>query len=182
MRKVISLLILFVLGLSWPCFSQTQGDTSFVHPKKSSTLSDSLLIPPKKSPFGALVRSVAFPGWGQFYNKQPLKGSLVFATETTLLIAVAVEWKRRDEHLKVFNELPLDSPDKAWEFELYQFHRDNRNLFIWSLAGVVFYSMLDAYVDAHLFNFKQEKIKEIDLSLVPQVEEKGAGVVLSVKF
>ncbi|MCJ7507898.1 MAG: DUF5683 domain-containing protein [candidate division Zixibacteria bacterium] len=182
MRRLILLLILLILVWFTPSFAQFKEDISPVNPKKPVMVGDSLIILPKKSPFGALVRSVALPGWGQFYNKQPLKGSLIFATETTLLVAVAVEWKRRDEHLKTFNQLPLDSPDKSWEFELYQFHRDNRNLFLWSLAGVVFYSMMDAYVDAHLFNFKQDQVKDADLTLVPQVKEKEVGIILSVNF
>ena len=176
------LLILLILVWFLPSFAQFKQDISQAASRKPVMSGDSLVILPKKSPFGALVRSVALPGWGQFYNKQSLKGSLIFATETTLLVAMAVEWKRRDEHLRAFNQLPLDSPDKSWEFELYQFHRDNRNLFLWSLAGVVFYSMMDAYVDAHLFNFKQDQVKDADLTLVPQVGEKEMGIILSVNF
>jgi len=182
MKKAIFLLILLGLILLLPCFGRAQEDVNLVRLKKPTPVSDSLILLPKKSPFGALVRSVAFPGGGQFYNKKVLKGSIVFVAETGFLIAAVVEWRRRDQHLKKFRELPLDSPDKAWEFELYEYYRDMRNMHLWCVAGVVFLSMLDAYVDAHLFNFEQEKIKEVDISLVPQLEKEEVGIILSINF
>ncbi len=33
------------------------------------------MIIEEKNPTGALLRSFVLPGWGQFYNEKPLKGS-----------------------------------------------------------------------------------------------------------
>ena len=55
-----------------------------------------------RSPTGALFRSVAIPGWGQFYNKKYLKAALVFLGEGSLIAGAVVEWKRMDEHKKIF--------------------------------------------------------------------------------
>ena len=178
-KNFVLLLILIGFILLSPGFSLAQEDTNLKLPAPAS---DSPILLPKKSPFGALVRSVAFPGWGQFYNKKGLKGSIVFVAETSFLIAAVVEWRRMNDHLKKFKGLPLDSPDKAWEFELYKYNRDMRNTHLWCVAGIAFLSMLDAYVDAHLFNFEQEKIGEMDISLVPKMEKEQVGIVLSINF
>jgi hypothetical protein len=181
-RKVILLSILLGPILFSTGLIQAQDDTNSFDIKKSVFAGDSAMPLPMKSPLGALARSVVFPGGGQFYNRRVLKGSMLFALENGLLIAVAVEWKKSDQHLKNFNNLPLGSPDKAWEFELYEYYRDIRNLHLWCVAGVVFFSMMDAYVDAHLFNFEREEIKEVNLTLVPKVEEKQLGFTLSINF
>lgn len=182
MKKTALLLIQLGLILLLPAFVQAQENMDSFDIKKPVSVGNSVMLLPKKSPLGALVRSVIFPGGGQFYNRSPLKGSLVFAVESGLLIAVAVEWKRSNLHLENFNQLPLGSQDKAWEFELYEYYRDMRNLHLWYTAGVVFFSMLDAYVDAHLYNFERDKVREVDVSLMPQVEKEKVGILLSINF
>lgn len=170
-------LVLFLYGTS-----PAQDEAKTTQPKKSETVSDSVVALPKKSPFGALLRSIAFPGGGQFYNRKVLKGSVIFAAESGFIIAAAIEWQHRDQHLKNFRELPLGSADQAGEFESYQFYRDMRNTHLWCAAGVIFLSMLDAYVDAHLFNFEREKMKDVEVSLLPQIKQEKVGVILSINF
>jgi hypothetical protein len=121
-----------------------------------------------KSPTGALLRSVAFPGWGQFYNGKYLKSLVVFGTETTFITLAAIDWRRRNEHKRNFESLPQDHPDKSWEFEQFRFYEDRRNLFLWITAGIVFLSMFDAYVDAQLYNFDKEKVPDLSISMIPK--------------
>ena len=136
-----------------------------------------------KSPTGALLRSVAFPGWGQFYNGKYIKSLVIFGTEATFITLAAVEWKRRNQHKRRFQDLPQDHPDKAWEFEQFRFYEDQRNLFLWITAGIVFLSMFDAYVDAQLYNFDKEEVPDFSISLIPEYkEEKGINLLFSVKF
>jgi hypothetical protein len=132
-----------------------------------------------KSPTGALLRSVAFPGWGQFYNGKYFKSLVVFGTETTFITLAAIEWKRRNEHKRNFENLPQDHPDKSWEFEQFRFYEDRRNLFLWITAGIVFLSMFDAYVDAQLYNFDKEKVPDLSISMIPGDK---VNILLSVKF
>jgi hypothetical protein len=136
-----------------------------------------------KSPTGALFRSVAFPGWGQFYNRKYFKSLVVFGTETTFITLAAIEWRRKNEHKGNFENLPPDHPDKDWEFEQFKFYEDQRNLFLWITAGIIFLSMFDAYVDAQLYNFDKEKVPDFSISLIP--ENKGGkeiSILLSVEF
>jgi len=176
------MLTVLILGIIILVFqNQTLGQTN---PDSGVTV-----IPPAdtsltyKSPTGALFRSVAFPGWGQFYNDKYLKSLAVFGTETTFITLAAIEWRRRNEHKRKFQDLPQGHPDKDWEFEQFRFYEDQRNLFLWITGGIVFLSMFDAYVDAHLYNFDKEEVPDFSISLIPEYKEgKGINVLFSVKF
>ncbi len=137
-----------------------------------------------RSPSGALFRSVAFPGWGQFYNKKYLKAALVFLGEGSLMAGAAVEWRRMNEHKKSFEALPDTNPLKTFEFNQYQYHKDNRNLFLWWTAGVIFISMWDAYADAQLSSFEKEEKQEAQWGLIPEtnISPKEIKLVLNFKF
>ncbi len=156
-------LCLFAFILETQSLGQTEQDSAII--TKISQL-DTLLE--RKSPMGALLRSVAFPGWGQFYNKKYFKSLVVFGAETTFITLAAIEWSRMNTHKKNFQN--PDYPDRYWEFEQFEFYEDRRNLFLWITAGIVFLSMFDAYVDAHLYNFDKEKVKDLSISLIPETD------------
>lgn len=93
-----------------------------------------------KSPTGAMLRSLAAPGWGQWYNGKKFKAVLLAGGEIGLATDAVI-----------LNQLAArsDNPqDRA-------FYRDNRSLAIWWLAAVILYAMADAYVDAHLHGFDE---------------------------
>ncbi|MFC1477427.1 DUF5683 domain-containing protein [candidate division KSB1 bacterium] len=90
------------------------------------------------SPRGALYRSLMFPGLGQWYNGKKIKSALVFTAETGCVAGYFYERRR------------LNQSTADWEREFY---RDERNKYAWWFAGVIIYSMIDAYVDAYLKNF-----------------------------
>ncbi len=169
--------LFFVLGLfifvNHQSFGQTKPDSSLVKiPPADTSLQH-------KSPTGALFRSVAFPGWGQFYNGKYFKSLVVFGTETTFITLAVIEWGRRNEHKRNFEHLPQNHPDKAWEFEQFRFYEDRRNLFLWITTGIVFLSMFDAYVDAQLYNFDKEKVPDLSISMIPKDK---VNIQFSVKF
>src|SRR4030065_1923616 len=136
-----------------------------------------------RSPTGALFRSIAFPGWGQFYNQQYLKAALVFVGEGSLIAGAVVEWRRMNEHKKIFEALPDTNPQlKTSEFNQYQYHKDNRNLFLWWTAGVIFISMWDAYADAHLSSFEKEEKQEPRWGLVPETDLSHKEIKINLSF
>ena len=137
-----------------------------------------------RSPTGALFRSVAFPGWGQFYNKKYLKAALVFLGEGSLIAGAVVEWRRMNEHKKNFEALPDTNPLKTFEFNQFQYHKDNRNLFLWWTAGVIFISMWDAYADAQLSSFEKEEKQEPRWGFIPEtgISNKEIKLVLNYRF
>jgi hypothetical protein len=91
---------------------------------------------PVKSPIGAVLRSAVLPGWGQFYNEQYLKGVFAFTLNAGLLATVFYY-------------------DGKWEDTMNENYRDRRNLFTWFFGAAYLLTLLDAYIDAYLFGFKE---------------------------
>ncbi len=168
-------LCLLAFVLETQSLGQTERDSTITKVSQPDTLLE------KKSPMGALLRSVVFPGWGQFYNRKYFKGVVVFGAETTFITLAAIEWSRMNKHKKNFQN--PDYPDRYWEFEQFEFYEDRRNLFLWITAGIVFLSMFDAYVDAHLYNFDKEKVRDLSVSLIPESNgETNIKIVFSIPF
>ncbi len=101
---------------------------------------DSVQVEEKQlpSPKGAMIRSVVFPGWGQWYNGKKIKSALVFLTEAGI-VGASFYWN--DLATNATNDLDRE------------FYIDNRNLAYWYFGGAILLSMADAYVDAHLAGF-----------------------------
>lgn len=118
------------------------------------------------SPTGALLRSVVFPGWGQYANGRKVKAGLIFAIESWFIYkavkdgADAADW--RDKWKSTPDSL---GALKLEYFNQYTKYRDQRNTNIWYTAITVFLSMFDAYVDAHLGHFPEEVTKPEDISI-----------------
>ena len=104
-----------------------------------------------------MIRSLVAPGWGQFYNGKKLKGALIATAEVGSAVAFFV---RRDQ-LKDEIRLPGAPP--------------KRNLYLFTTLGVIFYSVIDAFVDAHL-----DGVDWGDLEVGP--EESGLTVQLRRNF
>jgi len=108
------------------------------------SLADSTVVTPvvwKPSPGGAALRSLAFPGWGQSYNRRPLKSVIVGAVEEGLIFGIVREHQ-------LFRDARRFNDDSAASI-----YKDQRNRLVWMLAGWLIYSSVDAYVDAHLYDF-----------------------------
>jgi hypothetical protein len=154
--------------------SQAQKDSTFFSQEENLKT---------KSPTKALLRSIVFPGWGQFYNEKYLKATLIFGVETTYIVLAADQWRKTNFHKKNFQNAFPYSPEQYYEFDLYKYHRDQRNLYLWVVTGIVFLSMFDAYVDAHLYDFDKIQMKDLEISLLPGDDEvKELKLCLSYKF
>ena len=100
-----------------------------------------------KTPNGAMIRSLIFPGLGQWYNNKKFKAVVFFCAETGLL-ANAI----------YLNQQLVKSTDVGYK----NYYIENRNISVWWLVGVTLFSMADAFVDAHLADFDESP----DLSLL----------------
>jgi hypothetical protein len=94
---------------------------------------------PLKSPTGAMLRSLVFPGWGQLYNRSYIKAFAAAAVEGTLIIAAS---HQNDQMMRY-------KTGKVFARE--KFYRNSRNELLWWLAGTILLSMGDAYTDAQLY-------------------------------
>ncbi|HUT99649.1 MAG TPA: DUF5683 domain-containing protein [bacterium] len=162
--------------------------------------------PWRPDPVEALWRSGVIAGWGQFYNEEYLKGVVLFGLEALTVYGIiyyadAAAYERRQ--FEGF-DIPDDrmSPDltdvfalRDYHLDLYKNYRVDYETHIWLAALVVVYSMLDAYVDAHLADFETgdeltgtgEAGKGFSVELAPRFYtdscgNPGAGVSLSIVY
>lgn len=155
LRQNYWLLLICFLVMSWCGRSlsapQELPDSLHFQPQKRSSNSDSTKAPlRKKSPRGAVIRAALFPGWGQWYNEKKLKSMLIFGTEIGFISAA------------VWHNQQVVKPWTTAENYIKEFHINMRNQYVWYLVGTILYSMADAYVDAHLFDFDESE----DLALI----------------
>ena len=101
-----------------------------------------------KDPKIALKKSLTFPGVGQLYNDQKIKGYTLIAAELFSLYSFNENRKK----YKDYNE----SYEKSQDYYLRE-----RNRFAWIAIGLYFYGILDSVVEAHLDDF-DKIVKEND--------------------
>lgn len=133
----------------------------------------------KPWPTGALFRSLLIPGWGQVYNKKYFKAVLYGGTEIYLIYKVQLRWRQMDMHKDNFLNT-TDSLYKAEQFGLFEKRRDSRNVHMWLTGLVVFLSMFDAYVDAHLSDFDQTD-KAFRVYFAPDKDKIQIGLVYNFR-
>lgn len=106
--------------------TETYGQIDTLHSQPQGTL---LKLP---SPRGALLRSAVLPGWGQRYNKKPLKSVVIATLEVGLLAGALLQRDRVNGGVTTAG----------------------RRLLL-GLIGVHLFSVADAYVDAQLADFNR---------------------------
>lgn len=119
------------------------GDTASSHAirelRGSRTLKSQNFI---SSPTGTLLKSVAFPGWGQWANGKKQKAAIYFGIES-YWITKALIWRHRAR--------------TADDFAEYTHAQDRRNFFYWLTGITVFVSMFDAYADRYLLTLERTR-------------------------
>lgn len=90
------------------------------------------------TPRGAVIRSAILPGWGQWYNRQRWKAAFVLGVEMGLAGSAVY-----------FDRLAARS-DNTYDKAYYQ---DTSSRIVWWAVGVYLLNLIDAYVDATLWDF-----------------------------
>ena len=129
-------------------------------------------------PGAAMLRSVVFPGWGQIYTRHPIKGGLMIIMQTAF-IGMAIKADNQVKDLAARQSLYDFPPQLEDEIESW---RTQRRTWILRAFGLWFYSMADAFVDAHLHNFDEVEPKfefEVD---PPGISPAGAGLRLQLRI
>ena len=137
----------FLLSLIFVTSTEAQvmpSDTLKTDQEKAIKLVPHTENPRMKSPTGALIRSALFPGWGQFYTEHYIKSGVIFCIESGLVISALVQDKKAKDAYQT-------------DYAEYLDRLDRRNGYLWWTAGVIVISMIDAYVDAHLFGFDEDQ-------------------------
>ena len=102
-----------------------------------------------------MARSAIVPGWGQVYNRQPLKAVAVVAGEGFLTYKIFQELRRENEAIDRLALATDDAAANAAEADRID-HYTRKINWIWWTAAAHLLQMADAYVDAHLLNFDAE--------------------------
>lgn len=102
-----------------------------------------------KSPWGAVVRSAVIPGWGQIYNESYWKAPVVWGVMGWFVY----NWIKNNNHYHDYQSLYLQYPDEAVYKSYRDQYRDFRDNFTIYMVLTYFLNLVDAYVDAHLFDF-----------------------------
>lgn len=164
--------------------------------KQESVQAQSDTIPPTHSVRKATVLSAILPGAGQVYNRKVWKVPILYAGFAGLGYLVRFNHKKFSEFENALLIRYDGNPDTQDEYiDLYtddnlrtlsDFYRRNRDLSLMGLTLVYVLNIIDAHVDAHLFNFNMND----DLSLhwqpgFPINPGNGAvtpGVLLTLRF
>lgn len=120
----------------------------------------------QKSPWNAVVKSTILPGLGQIYNESYWKVPIIWG----FVGWFGYNWWLNDKQYKEYRNLYQLSIEQGQENFLYkkirEFYRDQRDLFAIYLGLTYFLNIVDAYVDANLFNFELlTKNNEIKLNI-----------------
>ncbi|MCF7859478.1 MAG: hypothetical protein K9N07_09200 [Candidatus Cloacimonetes bacterium] len=108
----------------------------------------------RKIPLKAATLSIFIPGGGQFYNEKYVKSGFVLALESGL-IGLALYDNNQAEKFYAKYQTSMQENDYDQYVNYYEKRQSD---FFW-IGMVVFLSMIDAYVDAHLYDFEEKKNK-----------------------
>lgn len=108
----------------------------------------------QKSPLGAVLRSAVVPGLGQFYNESYWKIPVVWG----VIGYFAYVWIDNNDSYKEYRDLYQESLQlselvNSRYKDLRDFYKDQRDEFAIYIGLTYFLQLVDAYVDAHLFDF-----------------------------
>jgi TM2 domain-containing membrane protein YozV len=108
----------------------------------------------KKYPLKAAALSCLIPGGGQFYNGKIMKSGLIFAVEGGLIGLAAYHHLEAE---KYYDKYRISSFESDYH-EYVKYYEKRQSDFFW-IGMVIFLSAIDAYIDAHLFDFEEKKNK-----------------------
>lgn len=106
----------------------------------------------QKSPWGAVLRSAILPGLGQFYNESYWKIPVIWGVGALLLSG----WFYYDNLYEDYRDLFIETGNTSYK-SYRDFYRDQRDNFTIYLIVTYLLNLVDAYVDAQLFDFEVEE-------------------------
>ncbi len=116
---------------------------------ETSTQKDSTFVM-TKSPWGAVLRSAIIPGWGQIYNESYIKAPVIWGIGAGLAAAWIWNNNRYWKNAKLYAQSGFAA--KTYK-DNRDFFRDQRDLVTIYIALAYLLNLVDAYVDAQLFDF-----------------------------
>lgn len=122
--------------------------TSFGQQNINNTSEDSVFVM-QKSPWQAVLMSAVVPGLGQIYNQSYIKAPIIWGVGVALYLG----WKWNNDRYKTYQQLFYQNPGLTKYRNVRDFYRDQRDLFTIYMGIAYLLNLVDAYVDAQLFDF-----------------------------
>ena len=113
--------------------------------------SDSVFVM-HKSPWGAVLRSAVLPGFGQFYNESYWKIPVIWGAGALLISG----WVYNNNLYNDNKDLYTNTGQSLYQYRR-DFYRNQRDNFTIYLVVLYILNLVDAYVDAHLYDFTVEE-------------------------
>lgn len=102
----------------------------------------------EKSAWGAVLRSAIIPGWGQIYNESYWKVPIVWGVGGWFIY----NYLQNNKDYRNYQQIYLTTQNTQ-DKNNREFYRDQRDLFAMYFVFTYLANLVDAYVDAHLFDF-----------------------------
>ena len=146
---LITSLLLLSLHASFAQEAENGTDTEHQSPE---VVEEERLV----SPIGAMVRSAIFPGWGQFYSRGYIRGSLtvlgIGGSVVGALLAQQSFMNRYDAYATYASLYPNDDQGVLERYEFANQRYKLRTFFMYTGIGIWVYSLIDSYVGANFYN------------------------------
>jgi len=133
---------------------------SAINAQDNANKNDTIFVM-QKSAWGAVLRSAVVPGLGQIYNHSYWKAPIVWGISAWLVY----NWVLNNNYYWQFSKSYLqniNNPNISYQLlQAYRdhrdFYRDQRDLFTIYMGITYLLQLVDAYVDAQLFDFTVEE-------------------------
>ncbi len=146
---ITSLLLLLSLQASFAQEAENGTDTEQQSP---NVVEEEELV----SPIGAMIRSAIFPGWGQFYSRGYIRGSLtvlgIGGSVVGALLAQQSFMNRYNAYAEYASLYPNDDQGVFAKYEFANQRYKLRTFFMYTGIGIWVYSLIDSYVGANFYN------------------------------
>jgi hypothetical protein len=119
----------------------------------------------QKSPWGAVLRSAVLPGLGQFYNQSYWKIPVIWGVFGLCINAWISTNNSYKTNRDLYSESVATGKDEniqAMYLKLRNFYRDERDLNAVLMGLTYLLTLVDAYVDAQLFDFDINKFNSVN--------------------
>ncbi len=156
----------------------------------SETYTDTLVNPKfSPNPTKAVIFSAVFPGLGQVYNRKYWKLPIIYGGFMGCAYAISfnsryyrdysnayLDWTDNDPNTQSYNDFTYGKPitDTVWFSNVLKrkkdYYRRYRDLSYIVTAGLYVICMIDAYVDAQLFDF--DISQDLSLRVEPAIFER----------
>jgi len=146
--KIIISILLFLVIYSNVLFSQTEQNIN-----KNVQNSDSGFVM-TKLPWSAVLRSAVLPGWGQIYNESYWKTPIIAGLTAYFIYGWIDNNKLYKDNSNLYNNALINNSSLINGYKKRRdFYRDQRDIFLFYIGLTYFLNMVDAYVDAQMFDF-----------------------------